>query len=241
MDSEDEDYSPAASSDEGPGQPQYSSGGAASQSQMESPFLTKAREAHAHARGQQQHPHLLAMQRQFSSPAAPDAFARAVDTLTNRAGAGIADRRSPAAVAAAAAGAHPAVVAQLQSQQARQEAMAHMAPQTLTLGPRTMALATGAHAASNGAWPHGTRRVRGIAAQCCCTGVACDVDPAISPGMPVVGLCKPEEDIAPSTLALTVLHYRFGQATAQWRGLLCICLPCTRSRVADTIQHRARS
>ncbi len=176
MDSDDEDYSPAASSDEGGrGQPQYSSGGAASQSQLESPFLTKAREAHAHARGHQQHPHLLAMQRQFSSPAAPDAFARAVDTVTNRAAAsGIPDRRSPAAVAAAAAGAHPAVVAQLQSQQARQDAMAHMAPQALTLGPRTMALATGAHAASDGGWPPGTRRVRGRAAPCRFAGVARD-------------------------------------------------------------------
>ena len=157
MDSDDEDYSPAASSDEGGrAQPQYSSVGAAS-SQLESPFLTKAREAHAHARTQ--HPHLLAMQRQFSSPAAPDAFARAVDTLANRAALGMQDRRSPAAVAAAAAGAHPAVVAQLQAQQARHDAVSHMAPHALTLGPRPMALASAANAATDD-WAAGTRRVR---------------------------------------------------------------------------------
>ena len=163
VDSDDEDYSPAASSDEGLGQRQYS-GSAAASSQLESPFLTKQRELHAHAHARRTHPHLLAMQSQFSNPAAPDVYARAADALTNRAAGGGGDRRSPAAVAAAAASAHPAVLAQLQARQARQDAASQMGPPppALTLGPRPMALASAAGAAADG-WTVGNRRVRFLA------------------------------------------------------------------------------
>ena len=183
MDSDDEDYSPAASSDEGGLEQRQYSGSAAASSQLESPFMTRQREAHAHAHahahGHGTHPHILALQSQYQSTAASNAYAQAADALANRAMGGVADRRSSAASAAAAAAAstHPAVLAQLQARHARQEAASQMGPPlpALTLGPRPMALASAAGAAADG-WAGASRRVRTIA---CCSACPAGVAAAV--------------------------------------------------------------